>query len=568
LGGEPETAHHVDDALMTQASQDALTKRIQELEQQLDEMTAALTQAWDQLVPLLEARPQQAESSEDIVPTLEGIMSSVEAQMGMIYLMPREGKPEEWFLLPHDPIAAHELRRKLVKLHEQRQTFVITDVPIWNGELYQWVCMPMIVDHDVVGVIGVGVHDAQRTFTALDARVLARMTENAASQIIAASLKRSREREEQVKREIEIAGQIQRSIQPDTNPIIRGLEVAGYWQPTSTVGGDAWGWVIQPSGHLAGFLLDVSGKGLPAALAAVSLHTAIRMALRLGLSPVDVLSKVNDEFYDSYTRAGIIATASVIRVDPQSNRVEQANAGHTPTLIYHRGRWKRWRATVPPLGVLAELRPVAQRMTFEAGDLLVVYSDGFTEIETVDGLWGEAGLLAAMPTNVVDAAQVVEAIVPAAEQVRGGRPVHDDQTMLVVHCAAYVEVTRLAIPAAFGALETVTRLIHAVLQGHRMELRDRVALAVHELCVNIVHHAYAGSKGTIDLEVRHGKNILEIILHDTASNRYQRPDKIVMPNPDDMPQGGWGMSILHQVMDDVRYEGLSTGNRWHLVKRI
>src|SRR5262249_54093779 len=147
--------------------------------------------------------------------------------------------------------------------------------------------------------------------------------ERASGQIAAANLAESQAREQQVKRELQIAGLIQRSIQPLQAPTLVGLDAAADWQPAQNVGGDAWGWVLQPSGRLGCFLLDVAGKGLPAALAAAALHTALKMALRLDLSPGDVLRNVNEDVYEAYSNAGILATAAVITIDPITGAVEQ-----------------------------------------------------------------------------------------------------------------------------------------------------------------------------------------------------------------------------------------------------
>jgi sigma-B regulation protein RsbU (phosphoserine phosphatase) len=266
----------------------------------------------------------------------------------------------------------------------------------------------------------------------LDARVLARMTERAASQIVAANLAESQAREAQIAREMQIASLIQRSIQPATEPKLPNVQVAAHWRPAATVGGDAWGWVLQPSGRLACFILDVAGKGLPAALGAVSLHTALKMALRLGLSPVDTLRTVNNEIYDAYTNAELLATASVITLDPSSGELEHANAGHTPTLVRAAGKWSFWQASAPPLGVLPHINPRSDYRILQAGDLLIGYSDGFSEIETPDGLWGTQGLLNAMPPDVANAHAALHAILRIAEFYLADNPNPDDQTIIGV----------------------------------------------------------------------------------------------------------------------------------------
>ena len=62
----------------------AYRKRIAGLESDLDEMTVALAQAWDQLVPFLQAAPTQATSTLDIVPVLESIIAAIDARMGAV----------------------------------------------------------------------------------------------------------------------------------------------------------------------------------------------------------------------------------------------------------------------------------------------------------------------------------------------------------------------------------------------------------------------------------------------------------------------------------------------------
>jgi serine phosphatase RsbU (regulator of sigma subunit) len=290
----------------------------------------------------------------------------------------------------------------------------------------------MRVGSEVVGAIGVGRFQGEHDFDAADTRVLMRITERASGQIVAASLAESQARELQAKRELQIAGLIQRSIQPLQVPTLGRLEVAADWQPAYNVGGDAWGWVLQPSGKLACYLLDVSGKGLPAALAAVALHTALKMALRLDLTPGDVLRTINEDVYDGYSNAGILATAAVITVDPVTGEVEQASAGHPPVLLRHNEEWHCWSATMPPLGVLPDAAPVPVCSDLFPGDLIIMYSDGLSEIETSTGLWGTDGLKAAVPSGQIGSREAVRSILATAKGVGIDDAYRDDRTLVIV----------------------------------------------------------------------------------------------------------------------------------------
>ncbi len=407
-------------------------ERIRKLEEELDSLTAALAQAWDQLVPFLQEAPQQANSSRDIAPIIEAVMTGLDASLGAVYLLPREGQPEEWFILPDDQVAYNALQPFLEALVKQREVQCAFDVATRRGGKTLWMFMPMSVSGAVIGALGVGFDDQNHELSALDTRMLSRMSERAANQVMAARLEESRAREAKFIHEIEIAGSIQRSIQPSSEPEVANLDTAAEWQPASDVGGDAWGWVIQPSGKLACFMVDVAGKGLPAALAAVSLHTAMRLVLSLDLSPAETLKIINREFYEPYTNAGILATAMVIAINPQTGEFEHANAGHVPTLIRINKQWQTFPATMPPLGVLPDVTPDAQPGVLNFSDMVIAYSDGLSEIETGGKMWGEAGLLNAIPAHFDRMREVVDSVFSQARAFRGNIAPHDDQTLMAL----------------------------------------------------------------------------------------------------------------------------------------
>ncbi|MBE2270872.1 MAG: SpoIIE family protein phosphatase [Anaerolinea sp.] len=408
--------------------------RIRQLEAELDDLTAALAQAWDQLVPFLQETPQKANSGREIAPVIEALMTAVDAPLGAIFLLPREGQPSEWVVLPDDVVFFQTLEKFLAALVNQTEPQYALQVPTHYGGLTRWVFMPLVASGEAIGAIGVGFDDATRELSALDSRMLSRMSERAAHQVIAARLEETRAREAKLMHELEIAGMIQRSIQPASEPRVPNLEIAAEWLPASNVGGDAWGWVMQPSGRLACFMVDVAGKGLPAALAAVSLHTALRLVLRLDMTPAETLQAINWEFYEPYTNADILATAMVIAIDPHTGTFEHANAGHPPTLVRNNRQWHTLPATMPPLGVLPDVLPQAQTGVLAFGDMVIVYSDGLSETEENGSgkMWGESGLLAAVPAQFDGMRCVVEAVFKGVSAHRGARAPHDDQTLMAL----------------------------------------------------------------------------------------------------------------------------------------
>lgn len=93
-----------------------------------------------------------------------------------------------------------------------------------------------------------------------------------------------------------------------------------------------------------------------------------------------------------------------------------------------------------------------------------------------------------------------------------------------------------------------------------------IALVIQELCVNIVEHGYAGEAGKIALTLSESPTHLEITIQDWTSRPFAPPDDITLPDPMDLPEGGWGLYLIYQIMDKVVHTPLPDGNRWQLIK--
>jgi serine phosphatase RsbU (regulator of sigma subunit) len=393
--------------------------RIQTLERELDEMTVALSHAWDQLVPFLQDIPSQTETAQDIEPILYTVAAAVDTEMASIYLF----NTKQWFSVPQPLPLTPEMIQQFSAISKAQTIEFVAG----NGQQIYAVFAPVTSESQVIGVLGVGTTNPQRTFTTVNLRIVGRTAERIGQQIATAQLARFREREALRLQELQIANDIQQSVQPDNAPYDQRIQIASYWKPATLVGGDAWGWVQQSDDRVSWFILDVAGKGLPASLAAVALHTAITMALRMQLSPANVLNTVNAHLYDAYTRTDLMATAAVLTLNLHNGALEIANAGHPPILIRHGRSWLRLVATAPPLGVLPSLGAEPQHLLLQPFDLIICYSDGFTEIQTRDRLWGQTGLLRTIPFGAKKIKSLTQLIVAAAQ--RAGQ-VEDDQTLI------------------------------------------------------------------------------------------------------------------------------------------
>ncbi len=393
--------------------------KIQKLERELDEMTVALSHAWDQLVPFLQEVPIGANTARDIVPILKAVSAAADTQMAGLYL----AKSGDWYALPDDTRLSDKFTSRLDSLTEE----TILRVSTRMGVESQWAFAPVFSEGDVIGALGVGTHDGDRKFTAVDLRIITRMADRIGSQVAAAQLARFREQESVREREMQIARQIQQSVLPPGAPQSERLQIAWHWQPAKEVGGDAWGWVQRGDHWIAWFVLDVAGKGLPAALAAVALHTAVSMTLKLRPSVVDVVRIVNEHLYDAYTRSDLMATLAVLSLDLNTGALEIANAGHPPVLVRHQGQWLRLAATAPPIGVLPSLHAEPQVVMLQPYDTMICYSDGLTEIQQESRLWGQTGLLKTIPNGAKNVQALTKHIISASKWAGA---IEDDLTLV------------------------------------------------------------------------------------------------------------------------------------------
>lgn len=536
-------------------------QRITALESEIDEMTVALSQAWDQLIPLLQEQSIQEDSLHSVLTLLDSLMVATECDTAAIYL----DETRTWRSLPTQNVIPVDLMRVV-----QHGTLP-NDVWQWENQLgEQWMFAPLLIDEQVAGVVGIGIFSAsiKTTYTAVDRRLLQRIAERISGQMMVTKLAIQREEAAKTAHEMEIANNIQQSVQPMAPPDLKGLDLKSFWQPARMVGGDAWGWVQQDSGAICLFILDVAGKGLPAALGAISIHAAIRTALGAGMSPTEVLAMVNDDFYESYTATDLITTATIIRYNPNGHSFEQANAGHPPTLIHTNDQWIELGATMPPIGVLQGLEPQLQQLTLQPGDVFICYSDGFSEIETSYGLWGSKGIMNAADSRRHSAQAMLKAINTTAHSVQQSEENLDDQTLIIGRTIEEISTMqyRKTIPATIKDVSMLSKNVETWLIEASIDDHTVITLVVQELGVNIVEHGYQEKSGDMTLTVTVGMTSIIIDVIEQAPNVFVPPTEISMPDPLDLPEGGWGLYLIYQIMDEVNYKSHNGTNSWHLIK--
>ena len=241
-----------------------------------------------------------------------------------------------------------------------------------------------------------------------------------------------------LKRDLEVAREIQQAMLPDGMWSAPGVEAFGLTRPANTVGGDFYDILPQPDGTVLVALGDVAGKASPAALLMALLLAMLRTLVDEGLDVATLVKRLNIQI-GRHAPASRFITLFVASYDPRTGKMQFVNAGQTPPLLRRQnGSVERLTTGGIALGMFEGSTYEAGMACLEPGDALVMYSDGITEAEDPTGQpFDEAGLertLALYPGTFPEAtaASVGQAIFDAVERHRRDSRLADDLSVLVL----------------------------------------------------------------------------------------------------------------------------------------
>jgi len=204
-------------------------------------------------------------------------------------------------------------------------------------------------------------------------------------------------------------------------------------RPANTVGGDFYDIMTLPDGRLLLALGDVAGKGSPAALLMALLLAMMRTLVDEGLEGADLVARLNVQVGKHAPRSRFV-TLFVAVLTPSTGALAYVNAGQNPPLLRRgNGVYERLRAGGMALGMFEDATYTAGSVDLEAGDVLVMYSDGITEAEDgFDQPFDEAGVQAVVDgPGWASAKELGWALFQAVETHSQERRLLDDLTVLV-----------------------------------------------------------------------------------------------------------------------------------------
>jgi len=248
-----------------------------------------------------------------------------------------------------------------------------------------------------------------------------------------------------MKRDLEIAREIQRWLVPESPPQVPGVDIAFVSRPANTVGGDYYDAFLRNSPNsksdskrLLLVVADVAGKSVPAALLMATFQASLRTLAAADTSLLELVEGLN-RYACAHSLGGRrFTTAFFGELDLETRVLSYVRAGHNAPLIRRAsGSIEQLEVGDLPLGVDRAAHFTCGTATLGPSDLLVVFTDGLIEaVNDAEQEFGEPRLLEAVKSSDATSAQgILKNLLSTVNAFVGHARQHDDLTCLLLRTA-------------------------------------------------------------------------------------------------------------------------------------
>ncbi len=202
-----------------------------------------------------------------------------------------------------------------------------------------------------------------------------------------------------------------------------------------SVGGDFYDAIELDNGQLGLLIGDVSGKGVPAALYMARLMADVRFLAQKSRNPAELLSQLDATLCER-SRNGMFVTMEYMMIDMANGMATLVNAGHLPVLhISPQQGQNRWlnNSQGVPLGIIPGQPFDCVSVALQAGDFLLLFTDGIVEARDSQGQAFGMDRLQAAPRDCSDAEALLQSVMNQVMEHVQHVSQHDDITALVFH---------------------------------------------------------------------------------------------------------------------------------------
>ncbi len=346
----------------------------------------------------------------------------------------REGSGGEF---PISETLVHEVAEKgmaaLVLDVAQDERFAEAHSIIATG-MRSLIAAPFNDEGGPLGLISLSAQLGTKQFDEADMEMLTSLAAVAALRMRNLALADEAEERRRLEREVALARQIQLGLLPEHLPDFDEYDLYGGTEPSQGVSGDFFEVLRQEDGRGVLVVIDVSGKGIGAALLTASLEALLSGALEADFPPAETCRRVSNRLM-LRTPAAKYATGLIAMLEPEAGDLTYVNAGHNPGLLVHPdGEIDHLTSAGPPIGLLPSADYEERTVQIAPGDLLVLYTDGITEAANPDGdEFGTERLGAVCAGHrELPLEELAGEIEAALVEFAAGEPFADDRTLVLL----------------------------------------------------------------------------------------------------------------------------------------
>ncbi len=272
------------------------------------------------------------------------------------------------------------------------------------------------------------------SFTEDDTDVLLTLSGQMAMSLENAQLHHDVLEKERLEREMAMARGIQRSLLPETSPVLPGFDIAVLNEPCFEVGGDYYDFLTLGPSTLLVVVADVEGKGISSAMVMSNLQATLR-ALVLHLHSLNDIAESVNKMILNDTRGEKYMTMFMGLIDLRRKAIHYINCGHVPPVIVRPGSEPiQLTEGGMVIGLFEDVHFDRGHVKFQTGDILLLCTDGITEAMDVESEeFGTERLISSV--NQVTDKKAKEIVLKVCDDVtvysKGGTHM-DDKVMLAI----------------------------------------------------------------------------------------------------------------------------------------
>jgi phosphoserine phosphatase RsbU/P len=287
-------------------------------------------------------------------------------------------------------IKSQQLRRRLEHEIQLLSSVEVLDQVVHHalGSIAKLFHTQILIKNTVIGRLYVFSYEQNYSWNNTRQKLMRLIADQAAVAIENNTLAAELLKKERQDRELEIGAEIQRQLLPRNCPNIQGVQVAAKCLTADRVGGDYYDFIPIKKGDRWGVVVgDVMGKGVPAGLIMTMTRGMLRAEVLNGHSPGIILEHLNQIMFDDLEKSHRFVTMFYSEYDPQHQVLYFSNAAHLPALL-----WRQQTATIHSLDTLGSIigleagsKYAEDSIQLYAGDVVIYYTDGFTEAANTKG---------------------------------------------------------------------------------------------------------------------------------------------------------------------------------------